>query len=187
MLSRGVETLYPGRGAGPQLSSTGQALDAFQHPRPDLFRDALARLAGGLAIVSFWEQGRPQGLLVSSIVGLSVEPPRFLFCVRKEASCHDALVRTDLLSVAILSDEDEEAARAFTAEGDRSSRFTGPHWRLDAIGAPLYVGGLSAAECVVAACIDAGTHSILAVTAQSLKVRTGAPLLAFDRALRTLA
>jgi flavin reductase len=37
----------------------------------------------------------PRGLLVSSITGLSVDPPRFLFCVRKEASSHDALLAAD--------------------------------------------------------------------------------------------
>src|SRR4051794_6210300 len=53
---------------------------------PGAFKDALARLASGVAIISCWDDGAPRGLLVSSITGLSVDPPRFLFCVRKEAS-----------------------------------------------------------------------------------------------------
>jgi hypothetical protein len=55
------------------------------------FKEVLAHLASGVAIISCWDGRTPRGLLVSSIIGLSVEPPRFLFCVRKEAGCHDAL------------------------------------------------------------------------------------------------
>ena len=54
------------------------------------FKEVLAHLAGGVAIISCWDGDTARGLLVSSITGLSVEPPRFLFCVRKEAACHEA-------------------------------------------------------------------------------------------------
>ena len=50
----------------------------------------------------------------------------------------------------------------------------------------LLESGLSAATCLVDRLIDAGAHSILIVTAQSLGVRHGEPLLSFNRDLRRL-
>ena len=67
------------------------------------FKEVLAHLASGVAIISCWDGQTPRGLLVSSIIGLSVEPPRFLFCVRKEAGCHDALRSARECGVAFLA------------------------------------------------------------------------------------
>ena len=150
------------------------------------FKEALARLAGGLAIVTCWQDGRPQGILVSSITGLSVDPPRFLFCVRREASAHDALVGAHLCGVSILSAEDEAEALSFIDPGLRDFRFTSPRWRIAPSHPPVLESGLSTATCLVERVIDAGTHSILVVTAQSLGVRHGEPLLSYNRDLRRL-
>ena len=152
----------------------------------DAFKDALARLAGGLAIVSCWKDGQAEGLLVSSITGLSVEPPRFLFCVRKEASAHDALVSAPLCGVSILSSEDEAEALTFIEHERRVHRFAGPNWRVAEPHPPLLASGLSATVCLIEQVVDADSHSILIAAAQSLTLRPGDPLLSYDRGLHRL-
>jgi flavin reductase len=154
---------------------------------PDTFKNALARLAGGLAIVSGWAESEPHGLLVSSITGLSVDPPRYLFCVRKEASSHGAFLRGDICGVTILSAEDEPEARTFIDPHRKAQRFRSARWSLDASKPPLLDGALSSAACLIEARIDAGSHTILVVTAQSVSVGDGEPLLSFNRGLRRLA
>ena len=154
--------------------------------RPEQFKEALARLAGGLAIVSCWQDGRPQGLLVSSITGLSVDPPRFLFCIRREASAHDHLLGAHLCGISILSADDEDEALTFIDPALRQRRFTGPRWRLAAPHPPLLESSLSKTVCLVDSVVDAGTHSIVVVSAQSLSVGGGDPLLSYDRDLRRL-
>ncbi len=114
---------------------------------PEAFKDALARLASGVAIISCWDDGAPRGLLVSSITGLSVDPPRFLFCVRKEASSHDALVRAGHCSVAVLAEGCETEALRFSSSSLSHERFHPSSWRLTDDAPPTYQAGLSVATC----------------------------------------
>ncbi|MBO9710152.1 MAG: flavin reductase [Caulobacter sp.] len=151
------------------------------------FKDVLARLASGVAIISCWDGRTPRGLLVSSITGLSVDPPRFLFCVRKEASSHDALLRADACGVAILSTEDEDEAQRFASPARAIERFTAGRWDLARPEAPWLRGGLASSLCDVDTVIDAGGHSIVLVTARHCLSRPGAPLVAFDRTLAAVA
>ena len=151
------------------------------------FKDALAKLASGVAIVSCWDGATPRGLLVSSITGLSVEPPRFLFCVRKEASSHDALLAAGACGIAILAADDEAEALCFASPAQAHERFTDPRWDLAKPHAPRLHAGLTSAACVIDQTIDAGGHTVVLVTATHLTVRPGAPLVAYDRGLRTLS
>jgi len=148
---------------------------------PISFKDALARLASGVAIVSCWDGETPRGLLVSSITGLSVEPPRFLFCVRKQAASHDALIAAKACGVAILAADDAAEASCFATSDRFTERFTDPRWTLQADAPPLYAGGLSSARCEVVQVIDAETHSVVIVEAKDLKLGAGRPLVAYDR------
>jgi len=150
------------------------------------FKEALARLASGLAIVSCWGDGGPEGVLVSSITGLSVDPPRFLFCIRREASAHDTIAAAHVCGVSILSADDEAEARTFMDPAGRADRFTGAGWTREALRPPLLQTALSTAVCLVDTIIEAGSHSIVLVTAQSLAQRPARPLVSYDRALHLL-
>ena len=177
-------------GSGPVDASSGAEPPYAIHAPPvdpGTFKDALARLASGVAIISCWDGVSPRGLLVSSITGLSVDPPRFLFCVRKEASSHDALLAAGACGVAILSAEDEDEALCFATPSRAGERFTDPRWDLAGVDAPRLQAGLTSAVCTIDAAIDAGGHTIILVTARRCTTRPGAPLVAFDRALRTVS
>ena len=152
---------------------------------PGAFKDALARLASGVAIVSCWDGPSPRGLLVSSITGLSVEPPRFLFCVRKEASSHDALLAAGACGIVILAADDEVEALRFASPARAHERFVDPRWDLARSDAPRLHAGLTSAACVIDQAIDAGGHTIVLVTATQLSSRPGVPLIAYDRALHS--
>ncbi|KRA56240.1 flavin reductase [Caulobacter sp. Root655] len=181
----GSEPVDASSGAEPPYAVHAPPVD------PGTFKDALARLASGVAIISCWdgphEKRTPRGLLVSSITGLSVDPPRFLFCVRKEASSHDALLAAGACGVAILSARDEDEALRFASPARAAERFTDPRWDLALSDAPRLWGGLTSAVCVIDAAIDAGGHTIVLVTARQWGTRPGDPLVAFDRGLRTVA
>lgn len=159
---------------------------------PEAFKEALARLASGVAIISCWDHSgqdgaAPRGLLVSSITGLSVDPPRFLFCVRKEASCHDVLARADRCGVAILAEHDEAEALRFSTSSLSHERFDPGSWRLQTDAPPSYRGGLSTAACEIDQRIDTGTHTVFIVTASTVNLAPGLPLVAHDRSFQRLA
>lgn len=150
------------------------------------FKDVLAHLASGVAIVSCWDGETPRGLLVSSITGLSVEPPRFLFCVRKEAASHDAMTASVECGVALLGATDEDEAMKFASASRAAERFAPDRWSLEVEAPPAYRGGLAIAHCRIDSIADAGTHSIFVVTAERSALTSGPPLVAWKRALRPL-
>lgn len=150
-------------------------------PKQADFKEVLAHLAGGVAIISCWDGDAPRGLLVSSITGLSVEPPRFLFCVRKEAGCHDALIRAAECGVTLLSADDQEEAWRYASSARAAERFSPERWRLSSEAPPAYRGGLASARCVIGSVADAGTHSILIVTAAESTLSPAQPLVAWNR------
>jgi flavin reductase (DIM6/NTAB) family NADH-FMN oxidoreductase RutF len=155
---------------------------------PHRFKDVLANLASGVAIVSCWDGDTPRGLLVSSITGLSIDPPRFLFCVRKEAASHEAFLRAETCGVAILSSHDRDEAGRYGSSSRINERFAPARWSLTPGLPPTFLGGLSRAICTVDRSIDAETHSILIVTAQDIVLTPDtAPLVAFTGALHSLA
>ncbi len=156
------------------------ALDA------DRFRDAMSQLAGGVAIAACWDGGHPRGLLVSSITALSAEPPRLLFCVRKEASSHGALMRARDCSMAILAENDHDEAARFSRAERTGERFDPAFWRLEAGAPPRRRAALIGLTGDIGDRIDAGTHTIFILDIREVETRKGAPLVYFDRAFRGL-
>lgn len=152
-------------------------------PTPAAFKDVLAHLASGVAIVSCWDGDMPRGLLVSSITGLSAEPPRFLFCIRKEAGCHDIFLEQSRLAIALLGATDREEALRFSNGARWEERFDQNRWRLEAGAPPTYRYGVARAVCAVDTVIDAQTHSVFFVTAEHYDLEPAAPLIAWNRAL----
>jgi flavin reductase (DIM6/NTAB) family NADH-FMN oxidoreductase RutF len=145
------------------------------------FKDVLAHLASGVAIISCWDGEAPRGLLVSSITGLSVEPPRFLFCVRKEAGSHDALQAAGAVGVALLGATDSEEALRFASASRSAERFATERWSLSRHAPPAYRGGLASARCRIDSIADAGSHSIFIVSAEDHALSPGRPLVAWNR------
>ena len=150
---------------------------------PADFKDVLAHLASGVAIVSCWHDGAPRGLLVSSITGLSAEPPRFLFCVRKEALCHDVLLEQSAVSIALLGAADKEEALRFGNGARAHERFRPESWRLEPGAPPAYRHGVARALCGIDSIVEAQTHSVFIVTATRYELAPAAPLIAWNRAL----
>jgi flavin reductase len=161
-------------------SSAHEGLD------PTRFREAMARLAAGVAVVACLDDGKPRGLLVSSLTSLSVEPPRVLFCVAKSAGSHDLLARADRCALSVLSDRDAEEAERFSRIERVAERFTSTAWRLAPTAPPLHRGALIGMTGPISQRIDAGSHSVFILDVQTVETRSAAPLIYFDRAFRSL-
>jgi len=159
-------------------------------PRPAdevAFRNGLAKLASGVAIVACWADGEPRGLLVSSLTGLSTQPPRILFCVRKAAGAHDALLRADAVSLSLLDEADHLEAERFSSSDRAAERFNRDSWRLDPDHPPERLGSLAMFAGVVRSRIDGGTHTIFILDVTRAQARDADPLLYFERGFRKLA
>ena len=153
---------------------------------PSLFRDAMAQLAGGVAIVSCWDGAAPSGLLISSITALSTEPPRMLFCVRKAASAHGALLRGARCGLAVLSEHDRLEADRFSRSDRKAERFGADRWALESPAPPRLRRSLIGLDGVISHRIDAGTHTIFITDIYEVRLENHRPLIYFDRDFRKL-
>jgi len=151
------------------------------------FRNGLAKLASGVAIVACWADGQPRGLLVNSLTGLSTQPPRLLFCVRKAAGAHAALLKAEVISVSLLDEADREEAERFASCERAAERFLDEEWRLDAGGPPERRNALAAFHGAVRSRMDGGTHTVFILDVSDAKARDADPLLYFERDFRKLA
>lgn len=154
-------------------------------PDEDSLRDALARLASGLTLIACWDGDTPKGLAATSLIGLSVAPPRLLFSVRHEASAHDALLRAEHFSATVLASEDLAEAERFARSG--VERFNSPDWRLEDPFAPRFLGGLAQFDLRAEHRIGADSHTIFIAEVLDVSTRPGAPLVYFERSFAGIA
>jgi len=169
-------------------AATVQGLSPWLRPPADevVFRDGLAKLASGVAIVACWADGQPRGLLISSITGLSTQPPRLLFCVRKAAAAHKALLGAESISVSLLNHGDRDEAERFSEPGRAHERFSDGGWILDPQAPPERHDSLAVFSGPVRSRIDGGTHTIFILDVSAANARDGDPLLYFERDFRRL-
>ncbi len=150
------------------------------------FRDAMARLAGGVAILTVLDPiGRDCGLTVTAVSSVSLEPALVLVCVKKDGFIHDALFVADGWSLTFLAADQVDAAHYFARSrypGDRDD-FAAWGTRRAHAGELVLTGGVAAVECEPHQLVDAGDHTIaIGRVVRTPGDLTGAtPLLHVDR------
>lgn len=142
------------------------------------FRDALSRFATGVCVVTaVAEDGRLDGITISSFTSVSLEPPLVLFCLGRKNEALVEKARDRRFAVNILAEDQEEISEIFAAQlDDKVARVacTG-----GAGAGPLIKDALAALECVVHALHDGGDHLIVVGRVERLSVLGGKPLLRY--------
>lgn len=147
---------------------------------PDLFRNALARFASGVTIVTTIDgDGRRWGFTASAFSALSLDPPMVVVCLATSADSHSAFTSAERYAIHILSAQQRELALHFARKG--SDKFAGCDSHLAADGLPAFAGALARISCTGHALHDGGDHSILVGRVDHAELGEGAPLLHFDR------
>jgi 3-hydroxy-9,10-secoandrosta-1,3,5(10)-triene-9,17-dione monooxygenase reductase component len=150
---------------------------------PRTFRDALGRFATGVAFVTAAPGGEPAGLIVNSLVSVSLDPPLVSFCPARSSLTWSRMRRARRFGVSVLGAQHEEfAIRAAPAGSDR---FGGVEWEPGPLGAPLLADALASLECEIVAEHAAGDHWIVLGRVEHVHVAPVAdPLVFFAGALR---
>ena len=158
---------------------------AASAPDPRSFRDALGRLATGVALVTAASNGEPTGLIVNSLTSASLEPPMVSFCPSRASLTWSRMRRAGRFGVNLLGRQHERfAIRAAPAGADR---FAGLDWELGPGGAPLVTDALASLECEIVAEHPAGDHWIVVGRVDDLSISPiNAPLVFFAGAFRTV-
>lgn len=92
---------------------------------------------------------------------------------------------TEVFGVNILSDHQEEVARAFALPGDKTFEDVPHHRGLH--GIPLLEGSLVSMGCKTHDVIRAGDHEIFIAEVLTTEIGAGDPLLYFNQSYRTLS
>ena len=130
----------------------------------DDFRDAMARLAGGVGLLTMQDPvGRDCGITVTALSSVSLDPPLVLTCVRRGGFVHDALLVADGWTLTMLAD-DQHSLAVYAARhrhpGDKDDFSAWARRRGNESGALVFTGGVSAVECVPYDLVDAGDHTV---------------------------
>jgi flavin reductase (DIM6/NTAB) family NADH-FMN oxidoreductase RutF len=145
------------------------------------FREAMARLAAGVAVVTARrDDGHPCGLVATSVSSFSAAPPSLLVSVAHTSRCHDALTDGEAFGVHVLAADQEPVAHVFAGLGD--DKFAGVDWSWDD-GVPRIGGVLSYLRCRRSALFELYDHSVLVGDVTGGQVRDAEPLVYLARSM----
>lgn len=157
---------------------------------PELFRAVFRRWPSGVTVLTCREAatGRVRGMTVSSLTGVSLEPPMVSVCVHTQArmSC---LIREELcFGVHVLGAAMQELS-------DRCAGFLGEeaHWLDDveckavASGAPILQSDGAWMDCRLLQHMEAGDHTMFLGLIEAAAPGALEPLLWYDGSYRELA
>ncbi|MFI2434493.1 flavin reductase family protein [Streptomyces sp. NPDC018693] len=168
----------------------------------DEFRAAMARLAGGVVLVTAQEPPldpddpdaparEDVGMTATAFVSVSLEPPLVMVSLREGSRMDDLLAEQPLWAVSVLSQSQRHIAGRFAMKGRISDRLLFEdiaYARGEATGAPLVGGALATVECRTHQRVPAGDHTL--VIGHVLHARVpgteGGPLVYFRGRYRQL-
>ncbi|GAC1322350.1 MAG: hypothetical protein NVSMB25_17380 [Thermoleophilaceae bacterium] len=127
---------------------------------PRLFRDAMAGLCSGVAVVTARRpDGDPCGLVATSVSSFSASPPSVLVSIAHASRCHQALADSRQFGVHLLRFDQEPVARTFAGLGD--DKFAAIGWSWDAGDVPRIDRAIAYLRCRRSALFELYDHSLL--------------------------
>ena len=154
--------------------------------RSDL-KNAFARRATGVTIVTARAGDRIHGMTVSAFAEVSLEPPLVLICIDRAAKTHSLIEEGGAFAVNILARGQEPLAERFARKGEEDRRFSELECEIGATGAPLLAGSLAQLDCRLASAHESGDHTIYTGEVVEVRLFDGDPLVYYDRDYRGLA
>ena len=143
-----------------ERAGTPPMADDSPAARIELFRDAMAALASGVAVVTARRaDGSPAGLLATSIAAYSAAPPSVLLSIAHTSRSHPTLVEdAERFGVHLLGRHQEALARTFASRSHDKYAELGWSWDHEV---PRLEGVVSYLRCGRSATFDRYDHSIV--------------------------
>ena len=153
---------------------------ATQAPRPApdgaAYREAMARLAGAVHLVTTDGPGGRAGFTATAVCSVSDTPPTLLVCINRGSSAYPAFSRNERLCLNLLAADHEDLAEAF-GRRPLAERFQAGTWDEGLGGGLVLQGALAAFECRIVRRVEAGTHDVLFGEVDALSGRVGDALV----------
>lgn len=167
---------------------TGRVAYAPGVDAQDAFREAMAAVPAGVAVVSVRDGAGFRGLTASSFTSVSVAPPLLLVCLDGLSQTRDAVAREGAFNLSVLQRGQEFLAERFAGRAP----LVDPAWRevphlLGSNGLPLLRECLAWFECRLQELHPAGDHDIAVAEVLASGRGDGEPLVLWDRDFWNLA
>ena len=159
-------------------------------PSAKEFRDAMRAHVGNCSVITVGDGAHASGMVVTSAISLSADPPLLLACVNRTSSSHPLLVEYGRFGWSSLGAAHQAVAERFSGFGGAkgATRYDGAVWETAITGARLLKGAPAAFDCTVEEMIDRATHTILIGRVRAVRLTPGAVALAYwNGAYRVLA
>lgn len=153
------------------------------------YRDAMARLAGAVNIVTTSGASGRRGVTVSAAVSVSDNPPTILVCLNRNRAENAMFAENGVLALNTLCEDEVDLARAFAGEGHLAmeQRFAMGEWYGLSTGSPILRGARMALDCVVRDVQAVATHWVIMAEVVAVAPFNDDPaLLYIDRAYHSL-
>ncbi|WP_425358039.1 flavin reductase [Notoacmeibacter marinus] len=157
---------------------------------PKSYRDAMARFAGAVHIVTTDGEAGRRGVTIIAGCSVSDDPPTVLVCLNRHNPANEAFVKNGNFALNTLSDGGVELADAFAGftRESQDDRFARAEWTVLASGAPVLANAASVLDCEIEHTHDHATHRVLFGRVTALAIGPSlAPLIYYDRNYRQLA
>ncbi|MCO5092232.1 flavin reductase [Bosea sp. (in: a-proteobacteria)] len=133
------------------------------HPDAPAFRDAMARVASAVHLVTALGPEGRIGLTATAVASVSDAPPTVLACIARGSRTLAAIETSGTFCVNTLPESLAELAEIFASrrgiEGE--ARFATARWGRLVTGAPVLLDAVSAFDCRLVAAHDVASHRIL--------------------------
>ncbi|GAA0417483.1 reductase [Acrocarpospora corrugata] len=127
------------------------------------FTEAMAQLAGGVAVVTVKDDRDDVGNTVSTLLSVSAEPPLILVSLTSSSYLTELLLRRDRWAASLLADGQQTIASRFATPGRPGARLLlagTPHHRGSLSEALIVDGGVAALEAETTRVVPAGDHTL---------------------------
>ncbi len=132
--------------------------------KPDAaaFKQAVARFASGVTIVTTALHDEMHGITASAFSSLSLDPLQVLVCIKSDSRLTEMIVASGVFAVNILAAEQRDLSDYFARPGRPPARLDDPDlpFRPGQTGAPILRGALAHLDCTLAAAHPGGDHTI---------------------------
>jgi flavin reductase (DIM6/NTAB) family NADH-FMN oxidoreductase RutF len=159
-----------GVSGAPAAGPPGAAADV------ELFRQAFARQAAGVTVVTTMSADGPKGLTATAVCSVSLDPLLVLACIHNTSRTLAALGQANAFAVNILRADQAAVATAFATPMADQLRFAAAPYYLQH-GVPVLDDALAWVTCRVAATYPGGDHTIVLGAVTGIRICDGEPLV----------
>lgn len=149
-------------------------------PDAKSFRDAMRAFVGNCSVLTVGVGDQATGLVVTSGISLSADPPQILACVNRTSSSWPLFSPGAVFGWSSLGSAHQAVAERFSGFGGVKgpARYEGADWET-VDGAQLLHGAATAFACTVEDMIDRATHSIIIGRIQAIRTTPDAGALIY--------